>query len=157
MEELDYEAAREKLLALGDYQDAAKLAEDCLYLPAISALERIRQGRGPAQADGWQPDGGAEGKRSTTAGATCCSPRRTMTWRRRSSRWRGPFRRLPPGLNCLYEPAIALFQQGEYEKAKEKFDQILAYRDSTILSQESSYRLGLKEQRRQLAGGSRLF
>ncbi len=33
-----------------------------------------------------------------------------------------------------------------YEKAKEKFDQILAYRDSTILSQESSYRLGLKEQ-----------
>ena len=47
MEERDYETAREKLLALNDYQDAATLADDCLYLPALIHLGNLlRLGRG---------------------------------------------------------------------------------------------------------------
>ena len=36
MDELSYDSAREKLLALGDYRDAAALADDCLFLPALA-------------------------------------------------------------------------------------------------------------------------
>ncbi len=116
MEELDYEAAREKLLALGDYQDAAKLAEDCLYLPAISALEKkeyakaealLKQMAGSQTAElklkevyyGWgsllfsQEDYDLAAEKFLLAGDYLDAFRRAS--------------------ECLYEPAIALFQQGE--------------------------------------------
>ena len=145
MDELNYARAREIFLALGAYEDAATLADDCLYLPALAHLDNKEFALAEALLLQLPERQSAQLKLQEVYYNWGDMLFKAQQFEDAAAKflqagdYLDAFRRAS---ECLYEPAILLFTQGQYEKAKSYFDQILAYRDSQIMSQQASYHMG---------------
>lgn len=145
MGELEYSAAREKFLALGDYRDAELQAEESLYLPAMLQLERneyeLAQNLLEQMQDKsrslpklqelhyrWgdelfaQQNFDLAAEKYLLAGDYMDSSRKAAS--------------------CLYEPAVIAMQEGRYEEAREKLLKIPYFEDAQKLAEESSFHMG---------------
>lgn len=149
MSRKDYTAAREKYLSLGTYMDAATQANDCLYQPALScidsgnyltAIELLKQLDVSYQNTALRLQEayyGAAGQYFDQQNYETAADYYLLAGDYLDA--------YSQATACLYEPAYALMQDGDYAAAKESFDKILSYRDSQQLSYECSYMLALAE------------
>lgn len=148
MQKLEYETAREKFAALGAYKNAAHLADECLYLPAVNALEEknfekaiVLFGRLPHRQDAilkipesfyiWGEMLFEEGDYTQAAEKFLAA-----------GAYRDAYRR---ATECLYKPAVEKMANKEYEQAKAMFDKIPEFEDAKQMSLKCSLELGRKE------------
>lgn len=145
-EDLDYAAAREKFLALGDYRDSDAQAQECLYLPALTAMEKQAYSEALSLLS-QLPEGYRDvtlktqeanylwGDMLFAAEAYDDAAEKYLT----AGDYLDSYLKAS---SCLYEPALALMAQEEYAAAKEKLDRIKAFRDAARLSEECSCQMG---------------
>jgi tetratricopeptide (TPR) repeat protein len=146
MESLDYSAAREKLLSVGNFSDAAALADQCLFLPAV-ALKEKGDYLAAAALFAQLPDyPGAQ------TGLQECYYRQgdmlfalenydeAAEYFLKAGDYLDAWRRATA---CLYAPAVKAMDAGDYAGAKAMFDKILTYQDAQARSWECTYQMGL--------------
>ncbi|MHC1786821.1 MAG: hypothetical protein AB9880_07160 [Christensenellales bacterium] len=147
MDNFAYSEAREKFLTLATYQDSAKLAEDCLYKPALAHLEK-----GEFEQ--------AEVLLTQMADQTLALPKLQDTYYRwgdqlfaltqyeaASEKYLLAGDYLDSSLkaaNCLYEPAKGLMAAGDWAAAREKLLKIPGFQDASALAAACLYHLGLE-------------
>ncbi|MBR3874589.1 MAG: hypothetical protein IKM26_03715 [Clostridia bacterium] len=149
MSQKDYTAAREKYLSLGNYQDAATQANDCLYQPALSAIDSgdyLSAISLLSQLDAAYQNTALRLQEAYYGAAGQYFDQQDYDTAADYYLLAGDYLdAYSQATACLYEPAYALMQDGDYAAAKESFDKILTYRDSQQLSYECSYMLALAE------------
>ena len=149
MGQKDYTAAREKYLSLGDYQDAATQANDCLYQPALSAIDSGDYQLAITlltQLDADYQNTALRLQEAYYGAAGQYFEQQNYETAADYYLLAGDYLdAYSQATACLYEPAYALMQDGDYAAAKESFDKILSFRDAQQLSYECSYMLALAE------------
>jgi len=149
MEDLEFFAAREKYLSLGDYEDAAALASACVYTPAVDAIETgdylnaidLLSLLDPAYQNTalrlQEAHYGAANNYFNAGNYETAADHYLLAGDYKDA--------YSQATACLYEPAFTLFSQGQYAVAKESFDKILSFRDSQLLSWQCSYYMALEQ------------
>lgn len=149
MSQKDYTAAREKYLSLGTYSDAAIQANDCLYQPALSAIDSGNYLSAIAllsQLDSTYQNTALRLQEAYYGAANQYFEQQDYDTAADYYLLAGDYLdAYSQATACLYEPAYALMQEGDYAAAKESFDKILSFRNSQQLSWECSYLLALAE------------
>ena len=149
MSQKDYTAAREKYLSLGAYSDAATQANDCLYQPALSAIDSgdyLSAISLLTQLDSAYQNTALRLQEAYYGAAEQYFDQQNYETAADYYLLAGDYLdAYSQATACLYEPAYALMQDGDYAAAKESFDKILTFRDSQQLSYECSYMLALAE------------
>lgn len=149
MGQKDYTAAREKYLSLGAYSDAATQANDCLYQPALSAIDSGNYLTAIdllSQLDSTYQNTALRLQEAYYGAANQYFEQQNYDTAADYYLLAGDYLdAYSQATACLYEPAYALMQQGDYAAAKESFDKILTYRNAQQLSWECSYLLALAE------------
>lgn len=149
MNQKDYTAAREKYLSLGTYSDASTQANDCLYQPALSAIDSgnyLTAIELLTQLDSSYQNTSLRLQEAYYGAANQYFEQQDYETAADYYLLAGDYLdAYSQATACLYEPAYALMQQGDYAAAKESFDKILTYRDSQQLSWKCSYQLALSE------------
>ena len=146
MDRFDYAGAREKFLSLGNYEDAARRAKLCLYQPAMAALEGgeyLRAIELLTQLDAGFESTAVRLQEAYYGAGNDCFAAQDYDTAAEYYLLAGDYRdAYSQATACLYEPACALFDAGNYAQAKEMFDKILAFRDSQVKSWQCSEALG---------------
>lgn len=149
MGQKDYTAAREKYLSLGTYSDAATQANDCLYQPALSAIDSDNYLTAIdllTQLDAAYQNTALRLQEAYYGAANQYFEQQNYDTAADYYLLAGDYLdAYSQATACLYEPAYALMQEGNYAAAKESFDKILTYRNAQQLSWECSYLLALSE------------
>ena len=146
MEAFDYAGAREKFLTLGNYSDSARRAQLCLYQPALDAIETgdyLRAIELLTQLDAGFESTAVRLQEAYYGAAGDFFAAQDYETAAEYYLLAGDY--LDAYLQaaaCLYEPAVALFEEGNYIEAKAAFDKIPAYKDALTYSWRCCAALG---------------
>ena len=142
----EYEEAREKFLSLGSFQNSESNAKECLYLPAVEALDNDGDILAAIEAFtelGDYRDSAIQLQRAYyTAGDATYRDSDYETaaeYFLAAGDYSDAYRRAAA---CLYTPAVTAMNEGDYQKAAEMLEKISGYQDSRALLMQCNYYIG---------------
>lgn len=137
MDNMDYTAAREKFLSLGSYQDAADKAAMCLYQPAQADMQSGDYLDAIALLEQLDTDfeNTADYLKASYYGAAnqYFSNEEYETAAEYYLKAGDYLDAYTQATACLYEPAVDLYEQGDYAQAKEMLEKIAGFRNAQEL------------------------
>lgn len=141
----DVSAAAAEFALAGDYEDAAQLANECVYTPAQAAYEAGQYDRAAELFSRIRGYEDADDKWTTATYEAAKRALKDLEYNRAGTL----LAELPEDYadvadlrkECVYRPALAAYERGEYETALRMFEELGDYADAQAQSQKSRYAL----------------